>query len=297
MTVLTTLLALVPAFGLGFQAICMQKIGGEFTNKAVGMYVTVFILGIIAFWLRKPMLSTNLLLGSALSGLGQGIGSFLQIKSYDLLGVSRTMPISTGEQLVGSAFVGALFLHEWHSSIQWFLGILAVILTITGIICTAYHDKNKHDQDGHQYLSKKQMYHGMALLLISSLAFVAYATLPPIFHLNGWDVLLPQSASLLATVLFLTLLSGKRKTIFQQKTLQNMLTGIFFEIANVGLLISNMINGVTISFTFSQLNVVVSTIGGICLLHEYKTKKELKYALAGLLLVVIGAILIGQTKN
>lgn len=296
MTVLTILLALVPAFGLGFQAICMQKIGGEFTNKAVGMYITVFILGIIAFWLRKPLLSRNLLLGSALSGLGQGIGSFLQIKSYDLLGVSRTMPISTGEQLVGSSLVGALFLHEWHSSMQWLLGVLAIILTIIGIICTAYHEKSKNKKDG-KYISKKQMYHGMALLLISSLAFVAYATLPPIFHLNGWDVLLPQSASLLATVLFLTFLSKKGKTIFQRKTLQNMVTGVFFEIANVGLLLSNMVNGVTISFTFSQLNVVVSTIGGICLLHEYKTKKELKYALAGLVLVVIGAVLIGQTKR
>ncbi|MGO3170782.1 MAG: GRP family sugar transporter, partial [Bavariicoccus seileri] len=69
-----------------------------------------------------------------------------------------------------------------------------------------------------------------------------------------------------------------------------------FAVANIGLLLSNEANGVAVGFTLSQMNVVVSTLGGFFFLHEVKTKKELWITIAGLALVVIGGILIGLTK-
>ena len=41
------LLALVPAFGWGFQGIVMQKVGGTTANKQMGMVLTTLLFGIV----------------------------------------------------------------------------------------------------------------------------------------------------------------------------------------------------------------------------------------------------------
>ena len=52
-------------------------------------------------------------------------------------------------------------------------------------------------------------------------------------------------------------------------------------------------NGVATGFTLSQMNVVIATLGSIFLLGEKKTRKEMRFVLAGLAMVVIGGIMIG----
>ena len=158
-----------------------------------------------------------------------------------------------------------------------------------GVAFTTVED-NKTEKGGSSNLKK-----GMLILIISSIGQAGYAVLPRVFDLNGGDVLLPQSIAMTAGVMLLSSFE-KDNDMFGKKTWQNMLTGICFSVANVGLLFSNQINGVAVGFTLSQLNVVVSTIGGIWFLHEVKTKHEMKYTMWGLALVVLGAVLIGITK-
>ena len=75
-----------------------------------------------------------------------------------------------------------------------------------------------------------------------------------------------------------------------------MATGVCFAIANLGIIFSNEINGVAVGYTMSQLNVIISTLGGLWILHEAKTPKEVKMIIAGVNLVVAGGIMIGVTK-
>ena len=134
MSVMDILIALVPALGLGFQVICMQLIGGKYTNKVMGLAIVTLLVGIGVYFVKQPVLTPVLWLGAALSGIGFCIGIILQVKSFSLVGVSMTMPISVGEQLVGTALVGALCFHEWTTVNQWLLGIGALILIVIGII-------------------------------------------------------------------------------------------------------------------------------------------------------------------
>lgn len=97
MSITDILIALVPAFGLGFQVISMQLIGGKYTNKVMGMALTTLLVGIVVFFIRPPHITPGLLIGSALCGIGFSVGIILQIKSFDLVGVTMTMPISVGE--------------------------------------------------------------------------------------------------------------------------------------------------------------------------------------------------------
>ncbi|MBP0723487.1 hypothetical protein J7546_26845, partial [Escherichia coli] len=54
--------------------------------------------------------------------------------------------------------------------------------------------------------------------------------------------------------------------------------------------------GNAIAFSFSQLGVIISTIGGILFLGEKKTKKELAYIIIGTVLFILGAILLAIVK-
>lgn len=286
MSVMDILIALVPALGLGFQVICMQLIGGKYTNKVMGMAIVTLLVGIGVYFVKQPVLTPVLWLGAALSGIGFCIGIILQVKSFSLVGVSMTMPISVGEQLVGTALVGAMCFHEWTTVNQWLLGIGALILIVIGIAMTAYQE---HGDQGSNV--KK----GMLYLLVSSLGFVAYASFPTAFHLGGWDMAFPQAVAIFVAMIILCSFE-KQPQLFAAKTWQNMATGVCFAIANLGIIFSNEINGVAVGYTISQLNVIISTLGGLWILHEFKTPKEVKMIIAGVILVVAGGIMIGVTK-
>ena len=153
---------------------------------------------------------------------------------------------------------------------------------------TAYHEK-QGSTDG------ASVRKGIVMLTVSAVGYVLYATVPQLFHLNGWDVLLPQGLAMVITMAIMVAFQPHNE-MWGKKTWQNMLTGVCFAVGNLTILFSNHINGVAVGYTLSQPNVVVSTIGGLLLLHEVKTKKELKFTLGGLLLVVAGAVMIGITK-
>lgn len=136
---------------------------------------------------------------------------------------------------------------------------------------------------------------GVIILLMSSAAFVLYAVIPRVAGINEWDAVFPQAIGMfLGSIIFCSF--EKQLDIFGAKSFQNIITGFFFAVANVTMMLSNEVNGVALGFTLSQMNVIVSTLGGMLILHETKTSKETRYTLDGLLLVVAGGLLIGLTK-
>ena len=56
-------------------------------------------------------------------------------------------------------------------------------------------------------------------------------------------------------------------------------------------------NFVLKGLTFSVLLTIVATLGGLFILKEKKTKKEMAFVIAGVILIALGGILIGITKN
>ena len=53
------------------------------------------------------------------------------------------MPISTGLQLVGTTLFSAIFLGEWSTGLQVTLGLIAMVLLVTGIALTSLKGKNE----------------------------------------------------------------------------------------------------------------------------------------------------------
>ena len=83
-----------------------------------------------------------------------GTWSGESIKSIDLMGVSRTMPISTGLQLVATTLFGVIVFHEWFTTISVVLGILALVCIIIGVILTSLQSEEEKMQSKQQTLKE-----------------------------------------------------------------------------------------------------------------------------------------------
>lgn len=300
-SILNILIGLIPALGWGSQGIVMQKIGGRTANKTMGMVLATLIFAIAVLLLRPDAsgpLTTTVLMAALVNGIPWSIGQILQIKSFELIGVSRAMPISTGTQLLGATVIGAFFFHEWTQGYQYGLGIAALVLLVVGVWMTTYRE------DKSDVAAGSNIKLGLIILLLSSAAFVAYATAGRFFRVSSYDLLLPQAVVMTLSTLIISVFMSSRAEVFDRevgvlgrKTWQNLATGACFAIANFTILISIERNGVAVGWTLSQMNVIVATLGGILILKERKTRKELGYVLGGLALVAIGGILVGFTKS
>jgi glucose uptake protein len=215
----------------------------------------------------------------------------MQVYSFDLLGISKAMPISTGEQLIGTVLIGALYFHEWTTVKQFSIGVLAVVLIIVGVVIIALKGRGRANGGN----AGQSLAYALGVLTISSFGLIGYAVIPRVFNLNGWDMLLPQSLAMWVSMfLFISVVPGNQ--IWSAKSWQNIVTGMCFAVANLAILISNQVNGLAIGYTLSQLNVVIATLGGLFILHEHHGKNGRLRISVGLTLVIAGAIFIGTTR-
>ena len=77
---------------------------------------------------------------------------------------------------------------------------------------------------------------------------------------------------------------------------RNVLTGIFWTIANVSLFYIVTQLGVGFSYTISQLCIFVSIIGGILLLKEKKSKVEVMHTIIGMVMFFSAILGLSQFK-
>lgn len=283
-------LGLIPAFGWGIQSIVMQKIGGKYTNKVMGMVTGSVIFALIIVCFHQPrVVDASLIIGSVLSGVFWCVGQLLQVRSFDLLGVSTAMPLSTGEQLVGTVMFGIFYFHEWTKSIQYLIGIVAVIVIIVGVVLISTIGS------GAGGATNQDTRRGFGVVTVSSFGLIGYAVIPRMFGLNGWDMLLPQAIAMWISMAIIVS-RIKDNQMWNSKSWQNIATGMCFAIANLAILLSNELNGVAVGYTLSQLNVVVATLGGLFILHEKVAGNRSGRMISGLSLIVLGAAFIGLTK-
>lgn len=285
------LFGLIPALMWGIQPIIMTKIGGKSTDKVIGMGLGIFLSAIIiSIFKGYENLSLNIIIISFIDGLALSYGLINQIKGFSLIGISKGTPISTGTQLIGATLVGVVYFKEWTSSFQYILGTLAIVLVILGVSMTTFEEKKD------KVVKKNNLKKGIITLILSSVGFVLYTVILKVANIDIWQALIPQGIGVLigSYVLSKKEYNGK---LFSEKIIYHIITGCIFAIGNITLMISNELNGLAIGFTLTQMNVVIATLGGMFILKEEKTKKELIYVLLGLLLVVIGGVFIGITKS
>ena len=119
------LIALIPALGWGIFPLIAGKIkNGQPANELMGLRTGALIVGII-----HPTNSNLTIFSlSLISGIFWTIGQSGQFISMRNIGISKTMPLSTGLQLIGNTLIGAIIFGEWTSGSQYLIGTLALVL-------------------------------------------------------------------------------------------------------------------------------------------------------------------------
>lgn len=278
------LIAIIPAIGWGIQPLILKKIGGTPVNSMLGFGIGATVIGVIVQLVCHPSgLSSTALLLSFTSGMFWVIGQAGQVSSYDVIGVSKTMPISTGLQLLGISIIGVLAFGELSSWMSKIFGFLAIALLIFGAYLTSLEPKGASNKPTH--LAK-----GVQILAFTSFGYWFYSAVPKMVNADGLSMFLPQMLGILVgSVLYA---SFKERQAFKAKeSWQCASVGIIFGIASLAYIFSAKLNGVTLAFILTQLNVILSTLGGIYILKETKPKRELFLTYLGLVIIVLASVM------
>ncbi|MBY6178587.1 GRP family sugar transporter [Staphylococcus warneri] len=287
MQFLDILIALLPALFWGSVVIINVFVGGGPYNQIRGTTLGALIVGICLLLSGNAAFDDlTVIIVGLFSGALWAFGQGNQLKSVNLIGVSKTMPISTGMQLVGTTLFSVIFLGEWSTMVQVVFGLLSMVLLVAGIALTSLKAKNEGKSDDPEF--KK----AMGILLISTVGYVGYVVLGDIFNVSGTKALFFQSVGMAIGGF---ILSMNHKTSIKS-TVLNLIPGVVWAIGNLFMFYSQPKVGVATSFSLSQLLVIVSTLGGIFILGEKKDSRQMTGIWSGIILIIIAAIILGNLK-
>ena len=138
---------------------------------------------------------------------------------------------------------------------------------------------------------------GMIMMAISTLFLIAFPTLTRLWSIDPMTSLLPEAVGFVIVGLVATTpRRGTQDTRWSRATVGALLPGVLWGTGLIVLQYSINALGVAVGFALSQLTVVVATFGGIWILHEKKTPKEMRVTLLGISFLVGGAMLLGYAN-
>lgn len=276
------LIALIPALGWGSMPIITGKVGGSPVNQIFGIGAGASIIGLLAFAFTRPTVSLTAFALAILCGALWTIGQIGQFISFKRIGGANTVPLSTVFQLIGNSIIGMTMFGDWAGARSKVIGIAALIVVVIGALFTSVSD-----QKGQSITARDVIF-----LLCTTIGFWVYSSFPNIAIIkeqSGTGIFLPEMLGILLGALIYGFFTD-RKAFTQRAQYLNILGGLAWGIAGFAYIFSAQANGNTSAFIWTQLNVVIATFGGIIILHEHKSKRELKYTILSILLIVAGSV-------
>lgn len=278
------LVALIPALGWGLMPLIVGKMGGSEANQIFGIGAGASIIGLIAFLVMHPTVSWPAFIFSMVCGALWSTAQIGQFVSFKRMGVSSTIPLSTVFQLVGNSLIGIMIFGEWRGAKALTIGLIALLIVIIGAIMTSVTD-SKADS--------KVTAANVLFLLVTTIGYWVYSAFPKIPFLadqSSEGIFLPEVLGILVGAILYELFTGRAKAFTQKEQYTNILAGLSWGVAALAYIFAARSLGVNTAFILTQLNVIIATFGGILILHEHKTRRELRYTIGGIVLIVIGSV-------
>lgn len=316
---LAILLALVPALAWGSVGLVNTKVGGTAGQQTLGMTfgALIFSLATMLFYVMPAhaYLGPEIWTVGIVSGLVWAVGTAGQFLAIKDLGVSLAIPLSTAGQIVTNALMAAAVLGDWKTGKMWAIGLVSIISVVIGATLISARDRASNSGITAE-TKKRSMTKGLVYLVISTMGFMIYFVLPNFLNKihyisdaiknknNGIDYMTaivgPQAVGqVIGAFLIVVFVLKEADTMFAKPTWKNILKGLVWGVGNIFMFISaaNPAVGQTVATTFSQLGIIVATFGGIYILGEKKSSYQMKLIILGTILVVVGAIIIGNINK
>ncbi|KRN94267.1 GRP family sugar transporter [Pediococcus stilesii] len=289
---MSILIALVPAIMWGSIGLVSGRLGGSASQQTLGMTMGAVVFALITLVLYQPVLNGKIWIAGLISGLFWAVGQFNQFSSMKHIGVSKTVPISTGLQLAGNALAGVLIWHEWTSGNMIMVGTLAVITLIVGAAFTSLKDKSDKTVEK----DDENMSAGIRSLIISTIGYIGYTVVVRFADVDAKAIIFPQAIGMLIGALIFVLIAKEQKEIAKKPTFLNIITGLIWGTGNIFMFLAIPSVGLAISYSLAQAGIVISTFGSIWLLGERKTHREMQYVVIGSILIIVGSTLLATLK-
>lgn len=286
------LIALVPAIMWGSIGLVSGRLGGSASQQTLGMTMGAVVFSLITLVLYQPTLNSKIWIAGLISGLFWAVGQFNQFSSMKHIGVSKTVPLSTGLQLAGNALAGVLIWHEWTSGNMIMVGTIAVIALIIGATLTSLKDKS----DTTAERDDENMGAGIRSLIISTIGYIGYTVVVRFADVDAKAIIFPQAIGMLLGALIFVLIAKEQKEIAKKPTFLNVITGLIWGTGNIFMFLAIPSVGLAISYSLAQAGIVISTFGSIWLLGERKTHREMQYVIIGSILIIVGETLLATLK-
>lgn len=311
---MSILIALIPALAWGSIGIVTTKMGGTAAQGTLGMTFGALLFALATFFgFVLPTYGLEFAMNPRIwtvgfiSGMAWAVGTAGQFVAFKKLGVSVGNPLSTAGQIVMNALLAASLLGEWTSPKMWLFGLIAIVAIAGGAVLTALPDPETKSADN----QNTQWASGGIALILSTIGYMMYFIVPNLLRSVGFitediagsglaymtGIVGPQAiGQVLGAFIVVIFFMKEGKTMFEIGTWRNMVTGLVWGIGNLFMFISavNPEVGQATAATFSQLGVIVGTFGGIYILGEKKTKRQMGMIVIGTILIVVGAIVISN---
>ena len=276
----------IPAIGWGLMPLFVAGVKkSNIYHQIVGSVLGAFLFGVVVTLIKRPAFNMTSFLLAMVAGAAWVVGQCGQYYSYSKIGVSETMPLSTGLQLIGVPLVGVLIFGEWASTQAKLFGFLGILALVVGVAFTSLTDKGTAEGN------KQNQTSTMIILALTTLGYITSSSIPKALKGDGVMIFLGQTIGMMIATFIYLVATKQLKVLKEKESYQVIPAGVIFAIAALSYIISVQMNGVNLAFVMSQLCVVISTLGGLVFLHEQKTKKGYIYTAIGLVLIVAGAVL------
>ncbi|GEM_PF-222535 len=322
--------ALLPSVAFGTMSLLTMALRGDERQQTMGMILGGFIVSLVLLpFLGVTSNPLHWVIGF-IAGVLLATGIHFQIQCFHVIGVSRTMPVSTASQLILMSLLGVLLLGEWRSPGALPLGIVAMVMLVVGVVLITWTQKRSDllpaeaaggdtvpalastpvsasavlppSTEVGSSQGKLDWPRGILYLVISTLPLVGYLILLRWFEVDALKGFFPVLIGTVFGAFILTMpvftpTLGRTDTRWNRNILWQLIPGVFW---GSGLVIMQYMSqkvGVATGFTLSQLGMIISTVGGIVILKERRTRKELWVVAAGVAFLVAGAVLIGLAKG
>ena len=211
------LIALVNIIGWGLIPLTVKD---SPQSQIAGMGIGASATALIIYLFTRPAFDAATWAVAFVAGMLWTIGQMGQFISYSRIGVSGTIPLSAGFQLVGNSLIGVLIFGEWPTAQAKVIGFIALALVVIGIVLSS----NSDDKGSGDANAKN-----LAFLLITTIGFWIYSSFPKLIAkdiMNRLDYIFPEMLGVLVgTVVYV--IASHSTAVYRNKMIwRNSIAGV-----------------------------------------------------------------------
>lgn len=286
-------LALIPSVLWGVMALLL----GAFPTDPRRQN-TMVLLGagtgsiLAALLLGAPWYGRSLVWGIVCGLMWTG-GQIFMLRAYMAWGVALTQPLTSAMQLSINAMLGIVLFGEWRAPGAMPLGLAALLLISIGGTACSWQEKAGAGP-GPDAAARRR---GLISTTITSVLYGSYASVLREVEVPSEHALGPMGIGVLLGAVLTMVVLPRREPIAGPRRLPAFGAGAVWCLGNALMLWATGKVGVATGFTLSQLGFIVATLGALLILHEHRSRKELKATAAGIVVALLGLGMLGAAAS